>query len=150
MKTTININIDKLMENFTVVGQTAESKETIKQVLTEALLNAVTDVKILGHDGTQKKEQCPLCNINSQVQSPEVECANKSAVGSSIETEIERGRKRLLHHEYKMVERVVLELKEKRRKPNVQREATLLNLLPRFAENFLNTLLVLQYLPQEQ
>ena len=46
MKPTININIDKLIENFTVVGQTAESKETIKQVITEVLLTAVNDVNL--------------------------------------------------------------------------------------------------------
>ncbi|HFG0565951.1 hypothetical protein [Flavobacterium psychrophilum] len=51
----IVINIDKLIENFSITGELKESKETITQFVTEALLEAVTDVNLL--DVENKKQE---------------------------------------------------------------------------------------------
>lgn len=81
---------------------------------------------------------------------PEVGSLSKIPEDLNTETEIERGRLRLLHQDCKRVELAVQELKVNNGKRSKMFEERLQGVLQRRVENLLNTLLVLGYLPREQ
>jgi hypothetical protein len=53
MEKSITININNLIENFSITGELTDSKESIKKVITETLLSAVNDVNLANYSETK-------------------------------------------------------------------------------------------------
>jgi hypothetical protein len=84
MEKSITININNLIENFSVVGQTTESKETIKQVVTDALLTAINDVNLNGE--TPKNNQEPKVAFKIKV----IEANSNNELNEKIIAELQK------------------------------------------------------------